>query len=308
MTGAGSGIGRALACELGRRGFLVTATDIDGSSAEATAALIGPFSRHASLDVRDAEAVAACVRHIVEESGHLDMLVNNAGIPISGEVQDLTLAHWDRIIDINLRGVVHGVAAAYPAMQRRGSGTIVNVSSIAGLSLGPLGTPYAATKHAVVGLSLSLRAEAVAYGVNVSVLCPGAVETPILDRDNPSDLPSVPWRPDNRSYLTRLCGAPMPVDVFARQALDAVERGEGVVVRPFLARVAWWTQRFMPVLARMRVRMVLAEQRAAAANGTSGPPPTALRATRSDPPRESRLIPPPEGTNDLTGVGRQAVG
>ncbi len=270
MTGAGSGIGRAIACELGRRGFLVIVTDIDAASARATAALIGPSSRSASLDVRDADTFAACVREILDEHGHLDMLVNNAGIPISGEVQDLSLGHWDRIIDVNLRGVIHGVAAAYPAMQRRGSGAIVNVSSIAGLALGPLGTPYATTKHAVVGLSLSLRAEAAAYGVQVSVLCPGAVETPILDRDNPADLPPVPWRPDNRSYLTRLCGAPMPVDLFARQALDAAERGEGVVVRPFLARVAWWTQRYLPFLAGLRVRMVLAEQRAAAKNRPDG--------------------------------------
>lgn len=269
VTGAGSGIGRALACELGRRGFLVTATDVDGHSAQATAALIGTSGRHARLDVRDAGAFAACVQQILDESGHLDMLINNAGIPISGEVQDLSLGHWDRIIDINLRGVVHGIAAAYPAMRRRGGGTIVNVSSIAGLAPGPLGTPYAATKHAVVGLSLSLRAEAAIYGVGVSVLCSGAVETPILDRDNPADLPPVPWRPDNRSYLTRLCGSPMPVDVFARQTLDAVERGEGVIVRPFLARVAWWTQRFLPGLARLRVRMVLAEQRAAAAENSA---------------------------------------
>lgn len=262
VTGAGSGIGRALACELARRGYLVHATDIDGERAARTAALAGAGARSGLLDVRDAAAFAACVAGIVAEHGRLDMLVNNAGIPISGEVQDLSLAHWDRAIDINLRGVVHGVAAAYPDMRRRGSGTIVNVASIAGLSPGALGVPYATTKHAVVGLSRSLRLEAERYGVRVSALCPGAVETPILDMDNPGDLPPVPWRPDNRSYLSRLCGKPMPVDVFARQALDDVERGKELVVRPFLSSLAWRTQRHLPGIARIWMRAILAEQRA----------------------------------------------
>ena len=272
VTGAGSGIGRALARELARRGHRVVATDIDAAAAAETAGLIGGDARGAALDVRDAAAVAACVAAIEAEHGALDVLVNNAGIPISGEVQDLAVAHWDRIIDVNLRGVVHGVAAAYPGMRRRGHGTIVNLASIAGLSLGPLGVPYAATKHAVVGLSLGLRAEAEAYGVRVTVLCPGSVDTPILDRDNPADLPGVPWRPDNRSYIARLCGHAMPVDLFARRALDAVERNEGLVVMPFYARLAWWTQRFAPGVARARVRHLLAEERARAAQDAARAP------------------------------------
>ena len=90
--------------------------------------------------------------------------------------------HWDRIIDINIRGVIHGVHAVYPGMVARGSGHIINTASVAGLAPAPLLVPYATTKHAVVGLSISLRAEAAAYGVKVSVLCPSAIETPILDR------------------------------------------------------------------------------------------------------------------------------
>lgn len=283
VTGAGSGIGRALARELARRGYRVVAADIDAAAAAETAGLIGGKAvggeavggkaLAVALDVRDAAAVAACVAAIEAEHGALDMLVNNAGIPISGEVQDLTVAHWDRIIDVNLRGVVHGIAAAYPGMRRRGAGTIVNLGSIAGLSLGPLGVPYAATKHAIVGLSLGLRAEAEAYGVRVVALCPGSVDTPILDRDNPADLPGVPWRPDNRSYIARLCGRAMPVERFARLALDAVERNQGLVVMPFYARLAWWTQRFAPGLARVRVRQLLAEERARAAPGLPGEPP-----------------------------------
>ena len=91
---------------------------------------------------------------------------------MGGEIQDLTLAHWDRILDVNVRGVIHGVHAVYPQDDPRGSGHIVNTAYMAGLAPSPLLTPYAMTKHAVVGLSVSLRAEAEVYGVNVSVLCP----------------------------------------------------------------------------------------------------------------------------------------
>lgn len=284
VTGAASGIGRALARELARRGFAVTVADIDGKGAARTASEIGGSARSARLDVRDAAAFAALVAEIEARHGRLDMLVNNAGIPISGEIQDLSVGHWDRIIDVNLRGVVHGVAAAYPGMQRRRGGTIVNMGSIVGLTVGPLGAPYAATKYAVVGLSLSLRAEAEAYGVKVSVLCPGAVDTPILDRDNPADLPAVPWRPDNRSYIARLVGKAMDVDRFAKSALDAVARGEGVVVRPFYPRIAWWTHRYLPWLSRWRVRQELAAERA-------------LAAKAGDPPamREGEALHPPAG-------------
>src|SRR5207248_6593438 len=133
--------------------------------------------------------------------GRLDLMVNNAGIGIGGETRELLLAHWDRIIDVNLRGVVHGVHAAYPVMIEQGSGHIVNTASLAGLLPSPGATPYAMTKHAVVGLSLSLRGEAAAYGVRVTAVCPGVVETPILDKGGPDDLPKSPAAGRTREFF-----------------------------------------------------------------------------------------------------------
>jgi NAD(P)-dependent dehydrogenase (short-subunit alcohol dehydrogenase family) len=232
-------------------------TDIDAASAEKVAKEIGGSARHARLDVRDADAV----KRLVEGVGRVDFMFNNAGIGVGGEVQELSVAHWDRIIDVNIRGVVHGVQAVYPQMVARGGGHIVNTASMAGLAAAPLLTPYAMTKHAVVGLSTSLRIEAAAYGVRVSVLCPSAIETPILDTDNPKDLPALKWKPDLRKFLTEISGTPYPVEKLASETLDAVEANEGVIVIPGRARVGWRVSRWVPSMAESMMTKVLARAR-----------------------------------------------
>ena len=153
ITGAGSGIGRALAVALAQRGAKLTVTDINGDAASQTAQACGGHARKLALDVRDAAAVAAAVDEAAEAGGRLDVIFNNAGIGIAGETHELDVAHFDRILDINVRGVVHGVMAAYPRMVAQGFGQIVNTASLAGLGPAPFFTPYAMTKHAVVGLT-----------------------------------------------------------------------------------------------------------------------------------------------------------
>jgi NAD(P)-dependent dehydrogenase (short-subunit alcohol dehydrogenase family) len=261
VTGAGSGIGRALSLELAKRGALVVVTDVNRPAAEAVAREIGGQAKASGLDVRDAQEVRRVIDGVAAEHGRLDLLVNNAGIAVTGEVQDLSLAHWERILDINVRGVIHGVHAAYPIMVRQGAGHIVNVASAAGLAPVPLGVPYSMTKHAVVGLSRSLRIEAAALGVRVSVLCPTAIETPILESGNPPDLPSVPWHPNVRRFLTRLAGPPYPVEGFAQKALDAIERNEAVVVIPGRARFVRRIDQLFPSLTERLSRAAVAEER-----------------------------------------------
>src|SRR6266849_7535978 len=124
VTGAASGIGRALAIALVARGDTVVVADIDGDGAGRVA---GELARHgpgaatpAMVDVRDAGAVRALVDQARDTYGRLDLMVNNAGIGVGGEARELVLAHWDRVIDVNLRGVVHGVHAAYPLMIEQG--------------------------------------------------------------------------------------------------------------------------------------------------------------------------------------------
>ena len=133
------------------------------------------------VNVADAEAFQRVVESAVESWGRLDYLFNNAGIGIGGEARDFQLDEWKKVIDVNLYGVIHGVQAAYPIMIEQGSGHIVNVASIAGLVPFAGEISYTASKYAVVGLTHTLRAEAADLGGNVTLVCPGKIETPIYE-------------------------------------------------------------------------------------------------------------------------------
>ncbi|MGR6967371.1 SDR family NAD(P)-dependent oxidoreductase [Geodermatophilus sp. URMC 61] len=255
VTGGASGIGRALGTALVRRGDLVVLADVDGDAAAQVADQLraaGPgTATAAAVDVRDADAVAALVTGTAERHGRLDLLFNNAGIGIGGPAEELALAHWDRTLDVNLRGVVHGVHAAYPLMVRQGHGHIVNTASLAGLLPSPGSAPYATTKWAVVGLSLSLRAEGAPRGVRVSVVCPGGVDTPILDKGMPADLPRVPSLEgvDTRALITRFSGGRLySADALADDVLRGMDRNRAVIVAPRQARVMWRLMRLSPSL------------------------------------------------------------
>jgi NAD(P)-dependent dehydrogenase (short-subunit alcohol dehydrogenase family) len=263
ITGGGSGIGRALGAELARFGANVVLADIDGDAAERAAgeiAAAGGVAIGRQLDVRDAAAVASLVDEVANRDGRIDFLFNNAGITMGGPTHELTSAHWDRIIDINLRGVVNGVLAAYPRMIEQGHGHIVNTASGAGLVPPPLVVPYAATKHAVVGLSLGLRPEAALRGVNVSALCPGAVDTPILDLLPDADLPATASAPVTAgAYLAKVRQRPIAADRFARLVLKQVAANRGIIVVPRSAKSLWYLHRLSPALVG-RISRVLAKR------------------------------------------------
>lgn len=256
VTGAASGIGLALSKALIGRGAHVWLTDIDSVAAKSAADALGPQAHSLALDVRDAVAFADVVEQVAGERNGLDYLFNNAGIGVGGETHQMSVEHFDRIIDINIRGVMNGIAAAYPGMVEQGHGHIVNTASASGLLPVPLLTPYAMTKHAVVGLSSSLRLEAENYGVRVSVLCPSAIDTPLLDTEGPDDLPKA-WRPDLRRYLTTLAGAPYPSESFAEYTLDAIEANRGTIVAPASARITALLNRIAPNLVLRRIRSAL---------------------------------------------------
>lgn len=226
--------------------------DLDEAGAKSRADAIGagPPGRASgvALDVTDADAFAELVDSVASEHGHIDLLFNNAGIGVSGEVADLTLAHWERVLDVNVRGVVHGVAAVYPRMVRQGFGHIVNTASLAGLIPAPLLTPYAMTKHAVVGLSTSLRAEAARHGVRVSVVCPGVIDTPLLDKPNPEDLRVPGSEPNGRELLSKTIGRPYPPALLAEDVLHGIARNKPFIVSPRHARTPWRIYRAWPRL------------------------------------------------------------
>ncbi|MFL6147183.1 MAG: SDR family NAD(P)-dependent oxidoreductase [Pseudonocardiaceae bacterium] len=252
VTGGASGIGHALAVALAARGDVVTVADIDEQAAETVAKDLR--ARHpgrvegAALDVQDAAAVAGLIQSVKDKRGRIDLVFNNAGISIGGTAEEHTLDHWNRAIDVNLRGVVHGVLAAYPIMLEQGYGHIINTASLAGLVPSPLKIAYTTTKHAVVGLSLGLRSEAASHGVQVSVVCPGYVDTPLLDNVN-SGLPQTADGAHARERAIKLQGKLYLPDHLARDVLHGIDRNQAVIVGPSYARVAWWIARFTPSLA-----------------------------------------------------------
>jgi len=185
ITGGASGIGRALGEALGGHDAHVILADINESGAQQAAEAIcrdGGRAEGVALDVTDAEAVAAVVESVAQEHGRLDLMFNNAGIAILGDTIDFPLEDWNRLIDINIRGVVHGTVAAYKLMVAQGSGHIVNTASVAGLIPAPGFAVYSMTKHAVVGLSKTMHLEAEAHGVRVTAVCPGLIDTPLKER------------------------------------------------------------------------------------------------------------------------------
>ena len=235
--------------------------DIDKDGAERTAGDLserGPGAATAAVvDVRDAGAVQALVDQTRDRHGLLDLMANNAGIAVGGETRELLLAHWDRVIDVNLRGVVHGVHAAYPVMIEQGSGHIVNTASLAGLLPSPAATPYAMTKHGVVGLSLSLRLEAAEHGVRVTVVCPGVVDTPILDKGSPDDLPKPAMMGYAREFFRHVQPRFYAPDRLAQDILRGIDRNSALVIAPASARVAWFLWRYAPlVVNRMTARQI----------------------------------------------------
>ncbi|MEE2789443.1 MAG: SDR family oxidoreductase [Myxococcota bacterium] len=183
VTGGASGIGRALGERLASNGAIVYLADIDGAAAQAAADTLRPQGGQviaATLDVTDAQAFQALANRIRTERGHIDYLFNCAGLAMVAEVKAMTLEHWSRVTRVNIDGVVHGIHAVYQAMIDRRAGHIVNMGSVAGFLPVPGSAVYAMSKHALTGLTLSLRAEAAAFGVHVSLVCPGFVNTPLL--------------------------------------------------------------------------------------------------------------------------------
>ena len=239
ISGGARGIGAALARVHRDRGDTVVVADHEPT---------GPDQM--TLDVRDPVAYARVAQDVVARHGSIDVFHNNAGIAVAGTQAEMEPQHWDKLIDVDLRGVVHGVAAVYPLMRERQRGHIVNMGSLAGIVPVPAMVPYSSVKAAVVTMSRALRVEARRHGVRVTVVCPAFVDTPLLHSFNPGLRPTRANRVGLR-LVRHMQGPPMDADRLANIVLEALPRNPETVLAPRpLAQLAVLSERLAPAVVR----------------------------------------------------------
>jgi NAD(P)-dependent dehydrogenase (short-subunit alcohol dehydrogenase family) len=182
VTGAGSGIGRAIALRLSGEGARVALADVDAGAAEAVAAELGGETLVQETDVSDAAEVEALVRRVVEAWGGLDVMVNNAGVGVAGTTPGTGEDDWQRVIDVNLKGTFLGMKYAIPAIEESGGGSVINMSSIAALVGLTDRAAYSAAKGGILALTRAAAIDHISGGVRVNCIAPGTVETPWVSR------------------------------------------------------------------------------------------------------------------------------
>jgi NAD(P)-dependent dehydrogenase (short-subunit alcohol dehydrogenase family) len=245
VTGAASGIGLEIVRQLCAVGAVVVAADLDAERLDDQTRPIveaGGQLRTQVLDVRDTDALRALIDGAVERHGRIDYLFNIAGIGgVAGEVRDLSPEDWDNMVRVNLMSVIHGSSFAYRHMRAQRSGHIVNMASAAGLMGATDKVAYAVTKTAVVSFSRDLRLEAETFGIKVTALCPGYVESRIFDnaRSSVIDLPKAKAQIPVRF---------LPTDQAVATMLAGVKRNKAIVALPFSIRALWLIGRLFPVL------------------------------------------------------------
>ena len=259
ITGAGSGIGRATALLAAEKGARLVLTDVSAETLGETVRLVtdagGSVAHHEAFDVRDVDAVDAFAARTHDATGPVDVVMNVAGISTWGRIQDLTTEHWQRTVDIDLMGPIHVLSAFVPPMiEARRGGHVVNVSSAAGLFGLPIHAPYSAAKFGLRGVSEVLRFDLEPHRIGVTLVCPGAVDTPLVgtvdmvgvDREDPT--------------------VQKAVDSFARHAVTperaaaaivrGVEKGRYMVYTSQDIRALHLTQRYIPFVYTIIMRVM----------------------------------------------------
>ena len=231
ITGASSGLGEATARLLSAQGATVVLgarriERLQKLADELTAN--GGKALAVETDVTHCEQVKRLVDAAVRKFGRVDVMLNNAGLMQQSPLERLKVDEWDNMIDINIKGVLYGIAAALPHMKRQKAGHIINVSSVAGHKVTPLGAVYCATKHAVRALSEGLRTEVKPYNIRTTVISPGAVAT---------ELPSHITDRDSAAGIQKFYeGFAIPADSFARAVVFAMSQPDDVDINEILFR------------------------------------------------------------------------
>ncbi|MEV0151044.1 MULTISPECIES: SDR family oxidoreductase [unclassified Nonomuraea] len=229
ITGAGSGIGRAAARRLARDGHhVVIGARREDRLAETAAAIreAGGSVDARRLDVIDRADVAAFADAAAREHGRVDVIVNNAGVMPLSRLDALLVEEWNRMIDVNVRGLLHGIAATLPHFQRQGGGHVITVASIGAHEVVPTGAVYCATKYAAWAITEGLRLES-DPGIRVTTVSPGVVESELAD--SISD-------PDAREAMKAYRADSIPPDAIADAIAYAIGQPDGVDVNEIIVR------------------------------------------------------------------------
>jgi NADP-dependent 3-hydroxy acid dehydrogenase YdfG len=231
VTGASSGLGEATARLLSAQGAIVVLGARRANQLEALAKDLearGGKALGLQTDVARREQVKALVESAVQTYGRIDVMINNAGLMPQAPLEQLKIDEWDRMIDVNIKGVLYGIAAALPQMQRQKSGHFINVSSVAGHRVGPGFAVYAATKFAVRALSEGLRQEVKPYNIRTTVISPGAVATEL-----PNSVSDPVAAERIRTFYEQVA---VPADSFARAVAFAMSQPADVDINEILYR------------------------------------------------------------------------
>lgn len=249
ITGAGSGIGRESACAFAARGAHIIAIDCSKAGLHETQSLITRSKGRCTAyvaDISDQESMTRLAAVIHEEVGAIDILVNNAGVGAAGRFMDSEPATWRRVLDINVTGVMLCCHLFLPPMLERGRGHIVNLASMASYFASPEMAVYATSKYAVLGFSEALRGDLKKKGIGVTAICPGVVNTNIVDTSI-VECNADNWRSDAARFYSQRNYPPSKV---AKAILKAVEKNTAVKPVTPEAWIIYHLKRLLPGLGR----------------------------------------------------------
>lgn len=261
VTGGASGLGLALVHAFVDRGDRALATDIYDD--DARPAHLPATADYLRLDVRDDADWERALAWVTDAWGGLDVLVNNAGIAQGGRIERLTMDDWQRIVDVNLFGVVRGCRTFVPLMKQQGSGHIVNTASMAGLVHPPMMSSYNAVKAGVVAVSETLHHELGPDGIAVSAICPSFFKTNLAASLNTSD-------PEMTALAHALVSdSDVTADEIAATVMVGIDRRKPVILTDSEGRLAFWAKRYAQPLYQRQMAAISATFRRAVASGQS---------------------------------------
>jgi len=243
ITGAASGIGRALATELAKERCDILLADINEEGLRQTLELVkqsGGSGEVFFCDVSRLDDVMKMADHCFDTWGKVDILINNAGVASTGFMGDIPIKDWEWIVSINFWGVVYGCHVFVPRMKKQGGGHIVNVASAAGIISGAEMSPYNATKAAVISISETLKSELAPCNIGVTVLCPTFVKTNLLDSMRFTD------EFQRSCSVTGIDNARTTPEMVANLVIDAVKKDKMYVVPQVAAKILWISKRISP--------------------------------------------------------------